>query len=388
MIFKFDQYIDNKPYPNTAIHVARPHTAEWRQFSQHWPFSEPPSLIDYFNNESISWTNGDTECYIIAVSFFDFSINWFELIPAKRKKEIQQGQLYLVFYYSEGDNPFHLRQHLEKQCVENNVPTCQLLLISANSFADQLPNSAWFADDELLFRLRNRGIMPLPYHEHPRTNLFTALVRTHKWWRATTMAELWRQGWHSQGLFSYNPTIAVGEPEEENPIQVDLIPGLRTDTYKFLKHQFTADHQTSDQHNNHHLCVPAHFQDSYLNIVIETHMDVDQSGGVFITEKTFKPIKHAQPFIIFGAAHTLAKLQDLGYKTFNGVIDNSYDHIEDTTQRWMKLISILNNMFSKGPDYMHKMYCACKSDLLHNQQIFLRSKKNRLNTLIEKILCK
>ena len=389
MILEFDRYINNRPYPNLARHSAEPLTPAWRQFSHYWPYSEPPSLVDYFNDEFINWKDHGSRWYLVAVSFFDFSINWFDLIPTHRKQEMQQQKLYLVFYYSEGDNPVLLRQHLEKQCTENQVPTQQLLLISANSAADQLEQSAWFVDDELLFRKRNRNVQSLQYHELPRQHLYTALVRTHKWWRATTMAEFWKRGWESNGFLSYNSTISVGESEGDNPIEVDLFEGLRSATYGFLKNcPFKSDNLTSDQHNDHHLCVPEHYVDAYLNVVLETHMDVDQSQGVFITEKTFKPIKHAQPFVIFGAANTLSRLQELGYKTFDNVIDNSYDQILDTTQRWAKLISILDNMFSKGHDHMHQIYCACKSDLLHNQQIFLSSKQDRLNTLIGKISCK
>ena len=386
MIFEFDKFIGTRPYPNLAKHQAKPLTAEWRQFSQHWPFSEPPNLIEYFRDESVDHSNQRNKYYLISISFFDFSIDWFSLLPKSRILEMQQEKLHLMFFYSEGDNPVRMREHLLSQCKLHNVPAHMLIIISANSAADQLPGCAWFADDELLFRKRNRKVTALRYHENPRSKMFTSLVRTHKWWRATTMAEFWKRGWQPNGYFSYNTEVAVGEPEHENPIEVDCVNGLRSAMYDFLKNcPFKSDNLSSDQHNNHHLCVPEHYNNSYLNIVIETHMDVDQSNGVFLTEKTFKPIKHAQPFVIFGAAHSLARLRDLGYRVFDGVIDNSYDLIEDTTQRWIKLVDILDHMFSQGPDYMHQMLCCCQFDLLHNQQYFLSSKKDRLNNLLRKI---
>lgn len=388
MILEFDTYIDQVPYPNLARHQARPYTAAWRQFSTVWPFSEPVVLLDYLEQDAIKVSHCQERWYIIALSYFDFSIDWFELMPLYRKTQLQQAEIMLVFYYSEGDNPMRIRHHLENQCINNSVPIEQLRLISANSSADLMPNCAWFADDEMLYRLRNKNITALQFHQRPRKKLFTALVRTHKWWRAATMSELWRQGWHKHGFFSYNTLIDIGEPKTNNPLELDSIYGLESSMNLFLKQKFTADNLTSDQHNNHHLCVQEHFLDSYLNVVLETHMDVDQSHGVFITEKTFKPIKHAQPFVIFGAAHTLKKLQDLGYKTFDSVIDNSYDSIENTTQRWICLISILNHMFSQGPVYMHQVLSACKDDLLHNQKIFLQNKQGRIQFLLDKLSCK
>lgn len=384
MIFEFDRYSQDKPYPNLARHRAEAYTPEWRQFSQHWPFSEPPMLIEYLRDEGLAWRDSGPRVLLVAVSFFDFSIEWFDLIPQQQVDAMRSGDLRLCFFYSEGDNPQVLRRHLEQQCRTAGVDPAQLMLITANSAADQIPGSAWFADDELLFRKRNRRVAALSYHERPRSRLFTALVRTHKWWRATVMADLWRRDYHRLGYFSYNPAVAVGEPESENPIEVDRWPGLRSAIYEFTQQRFQADDMTAAEHNDHHLCVPEHFEDSYLNIVIETHMDVDQSGGAFLTEKTFKPIKHCQPFVIFGAAHSLARLRDLGYRTFDSVIDPAYDSIENTTERYECLMYMLDEMISRGPQYLHRQLMACREDLCHNQQHFLSSKHDRLNTLLGK----
>lgn len=383
MIFEFDQW----PRPNLAKHQAQPLTPAWREFSQHWPFSEPPMLVEYCQSEGIP-TNQGIRCYLVALSFFDFSIDWFSLIPAERIDALRQQQLYLMFFYSEGDNPRAVRDHLEQQCVRAGVPVKQLLLVTANSISDQLPGSAWFADDELLYRHRNQNISALPYHEQPRSRLFTALVRTHKWWRATVMTEFWRRGWHELGYFSYNPAVTIDDSEENNPIEIEYFPGLQEDIHKFLQTQFTADDMNSDQHNDHTLIVPAHYDDSYINVIIETHMDTDQSGGVFLTEKTFKPIKHCQPFIVFGAPHTLKKLRELGYRTFDNVIDNSYDNIVNTTDRWWCATNALRKLIEQGNEGLRQTYCQCRNDLVHNQQLFLSSKRQRIESLLGKINCK
>jgi hypothetical protein len=387
MIFEFDEIIQGKPYPNLARHRAVPYTPEWRQFSQHNPFSEPPTLIEWLQDEGIEWNVSGPRIYLVAVSFFSFNINWFDLIPKDRLLDIQQKKLYFCLFYSEGDNPWRLREHLEMQCRDNDVPVEQLLVITANSMSDSIPHSAWFADDELLFRKRNRNIPAISYHERPREKLFTALVRTHKWWRATVMAGIRQRGWQELGYFSYNPYVYVGEPEDENPIEIDRWEGLRTAARYLAENKFSADTFTSDEHNDHHLCVNEHYDNSYLNIVIETHMDVDQSNGVFLTEKTFKPIKHAQPFVIFGAPHSLARLRDMGYRTFDNVIDPSYDNIENTTDRYAALMHTLEDMIGGGAPRMHEIYCACREDLIHNQRHFLASKADRLNTLLGKLIC-
>ena len=144
---------------------------------------------------------------------------------------------------------------------------------------------------------------------------------------------------------------------------------------------FAADELNSDQHNQYSSTVMEHFENSYLNVVLETHLDCDQSGGVFLTEKTFKPIKHCQPFIIFGAVGTIQHLRQMGYRTFDHVIDHSYDSIQDNTERWDCACKEFERLMTVD---LHQLYLNCKDDLLHNQQLFLAPKARRLNSLLER----
>jgi hypothetical protein len=115
---------------------------------------------------------------------------------------------------------------------------------------------------------------------------------------------------------------------------------------------------------------------------LETHFDADQSGGAFLTEKTFKPIKHGQPFVIVGAPGSLAALRSLGYRTFDHSIDNRYDDETNNTQRWIKIKSAIAKIKSQD---MHAWFNHCKDDVEHNQQLFCSSKKHRLNNLLERL---
>ena len=104
---------------------------------------------------------------------------------------------------------------------------------------------------------------------------------------------------------------------------------------------------------------------------------------MFLTEKTFKPIKHAQPFVIVGAAGSIHQLRDMGYKTFDHVIDHSYDTIVNNTQRWDAVCNEMERIAKNKK--IHQLYVACKEDLLHNQQLFLASKANRVETILGKL---
>ena len=54
----------------------------------------------------------------------------------------------------------------------------------------------------------------------------------------------------------------------------------------------------------------------------------------YMTEKTVKPIMGKRLFIIFSGVNFLKNLQSLGFKTFDGIINESYDQILDNEERW------------------------------------------------------
>ena len=66
------------------------------------------------------------------------------------------------------------------------------------------------------------------------------------------------------------------------------------------------------------------------SLVCETNFD---NEFVFMTEKTVKPILSRRLFITLGNRYHLAALRRLGFRTFDSIIDESYDSIENPTSR-------------------------------------------------------
>jgi hypothetical protein len=145
---------------------------------------------------------------------------------------------------------------------------------------------------------------------------------------------------------------------------------------------YACDDLTAEQHNDHSLHVAEHWESTACSIVLETLFDTDQSGGVFLTEKTFKCFKHAHPFVLFAPPGSLAALRDLGYRTFDRVIDPGYDQIIDSTRRFQSAIRTIHDLARLNPN---ELYNRCLEDVVHNQQVFLASKWDRLNTLYERL---
>jgi len=284
-----------------------------------------------------------------------------------------------LFYYHEGDNPARIKQRLDQLLAVHQLPERCYVFVSANSAADAVPGFVYFADFELWYYQRNIGSPRLSIHSFDRKRDFTVLNRLHKSWRATAMADLKRNSVLDNSYWSYCET---GSLDLDNPIEIDSISGLRPAVEQFLEHApYESDNLDQAQRNNHSLVDPKYYVNSYCNIVMETHFDADQSGGTFLTEKTFKPIKHGQLFFVAGPAGSLQALRNLGYRTFDNVFDNVYDRITNNTQRWQRLRDAIKQAQYRLAD----RFAAARADIEHNQQLFQASKIQRLNTLIRKI---
>lgn len=378
-----DRVVKGKIYPALTSHQARPYTQAWREFDLHWPYTIPARIEEYCNVHSVpikshSIDNFPTGCfYPIALAFFNFDIDYFELLPDKVFDAVGLGKLKILFLYHEGDNPVKIKNRLDQLVHDHHLPAMCYKFVSGNTTACSLENFAYFCDFELWYQCRNQD-SALPWHSSSRSKDFVALNRLHKSWRATFMTDI--MPLLSCSYWSYCQSGSI--VDEENPLEIDSVTGLRHRVQRFLDSApYYADELSDHDRNNHAITMSKFFSDAWMHIVIETHWDADQSGGAFLTEKTFKPIKHAQPFFIAGCAGSLATLRQLGYRTFDSVLDNSYDTILDNTKRWQRLRECIESVRHCLP----QVFDACKQDVIHNQQLFLASKTQRLNTLLERL---
>lgn len=382
-----DRIIKGRIYPALARHQAVPYTQAWREFGQHWPHTIPIPLEEYCNyhgiNLNIYSINDELPAcvfYPVGLEFFDFSIDYFELLNSEIRKKLREEQIRVLFYYYEGDNPARIKIRLDALAEDHLLPPDCYVFVSANSAANKIPRFVAFQDSELWYWQRNHSLPALKIHREPRERDFTVLNRLHKSWRALAMADLKNLDLLDNSYWSYcEPGVF---DDAECPIEIDAIAGLRTATEEFLRSApYISDELDYDQRNDHSTLVPKYHVNSYCNIVMETHFDADQSGGVFLTEKTFKPIKHGQMFFIAGPAGSLQVLRDLGYRVFDSVLDNSYDLESDHTQRWMALTRSIYFAQPQLPEFFE----LCRADIEHNQQLFQSSKTDRLTTLIKEI---
>ena len=106
------------------------------------------------------------------------------------------------------------------------------------------------------------------------------------------------------------------------------------------------------------------YERSQLTVVTESHFN--QTGGLFITEKTFRPLLVGHPFMVLGQKGTLKKLRSWGFKTDFDGIDQSYDLIEDNRERFIQFHRSLTNWYNIPLEEKKLMLQKWESTIKHN----------------------
>jgi hypothetical protein len=389
--FVVDRITKGHAYPNLAVHPAEPYTQSWREFGSHYPYTVPVELINHCETHAypyrlIPTTDIELDAaadlwYPVQFGRFDHDIDYMGLLSKTIKEAVANKQIRILFYYHEGDDPQKIKDRLDLLCQLNSLDIDCYRFVSANTAADSINGCVYFSDHELLYWHRNRNVNNLLFTVVPMRRNFLIMNRTHKAWRSAVMADLARRGVLDQALYSYNCDVCQGDSLDDCAIQADTL-GLLPHIETFLAGvPYRCDTLTSDQHNDHSLTSDL-FDRTWCSVILETHFDADGSHGAFLTEKTFKCLKHGHPFVLVGCAGSLAALRAAGYRTFDHCIDPAYDTIQDNTLRWLAVRALILDLDSKD---MSSVYAECAEDILHNRQHFLASKYNRLNSLYERL---
>ena len=102
------------------------------------------------------------------------------------------------------------------------------------------------------------------------------------------------------------------------------------------------------------------YKQTAYSVVAETGYSNDFS---LFSEKTFKPILCKRLFIMFAGQHYLKHLRSIGYQTFEGIIDETYDTIADPYVRWSLAF---NQMMWLSTQYQQVILERAKPILEHN----------------------
>ena len=103
------------------------------------------------------------------------------------------------------------------------------------------------------------------------------------------------------------------------------------------------------------------YANTWYSIITETNNG--DIHGVSLTEKIGRAFFAKRIFILFGAAGSLTLLKQLGFKTFDSVIDETYDTVQDHVLRWKMAFDQVEKLAELDP---RKIYDQTEEIREHN----------------------
>lgn len=104
-----------------------------------------------------------------------------------------------------------------------------------------------------------------------------------------------------------------------------------------------------------------------IEVVLETLFDDTRHH---LTEKTLRSIACGKPFILVSTPGSLQYLRDYGFKTFSGLIDESYDQIQDPAERLQFIINEMHRIKSMPTETKLQFFRQLNEIANYNKMLF------------------
>jgi len=173
----------------------------------------------------------------------------------------------------------------------------------------------------------------------------------------------WDSRWNEL-LRYYSDSPTVLEILKRND-SIKQLPPMYLDTEDLVTNR--ADQTTSTYR---------YYENSYFSVVNETtfHTKMGYDGVPFLSEKIFKCIAMKHPFIMVTVPNSLKYLKQLGYKTFDGLIDESYDLETDDSKRILKILDEIDRLCSLEGQSLNNFLIDAREISNYNYNV-LKNKK-------------
>lgn len=104
-----------------------------------------------------------------------------------------------------------------------------------------------------------------------------------------------------------------------------------------------------------------------IEIVLETVFD-DQRNH--LTEKTLRAIACGKPFLLVSTPGSLEYLKSYGFQTFNGLIDESYDTIQNSSERLTAVVKEMQRLANLPTSQKKQLWQKLYQIAEHNRELF------------------
>lgn len=371
------------------------------------PYLGPNDSIEYRDQNiifSISEFRGYWY-YWVEYHHADNLRNLHKVIPPEVLAKIKKGHIYLAPYHSHEAQVNVVESVYKHAVIELGIPEDKIhfytesptIKSKISEVAASLGKKTFrcfhttifehFCKNSILY-LESRVKDPMITLESKKYDKkFLNFNRRWRWHRPTLVAHMYLENLLDLGY------VSLGQCEENwgwNSNWDDILrchshrPEIRQKLIDNKDKIFAIPQLYLDQENlhiNHNAPMEStldYYRNTYFSVITETNFFFAQEPAVFLTEKLFKSIAHKHPFIVLSRPKTLSCLKDLGYKTFEGLIDESYDNEDDDVTRMMKILSEIKRLCylseSELEEFLFKAreICEYNYNVLINKKQFIR----------------
>jgi hypothetical protein len=127
-----------------------------------------------------------------------------------------------------------------------------------------------------------------------------------------------------------------------------------------VRDQFTTPESYADTNRS----LLNYYNQFAIEIVCETYT---QGNTFFPTEKTIRPVMAAKPVLVYGPQYFLARLRTMGFQTYHGLWDESYDLCQGV-ERWRMIQGVMQSISKKTPQEHQQLLAKAHEIALHNRQ--------------------
>lgn len=367
---------------------------------QYYPASDEKD--GYIIPVSVNHSPDDWTGYNPRVKSFFFYLN------EKYLKDLRDKKAFLMLDQSlEGYQTPWLWDYFHKQCQEWDVSPKRIIYVTGNMIADEVYNK-WCEDNNIIEKLkvipyphfeldmgmtcygRSKGekAHPLPTFqdhinykiEHPeRLKSFACLNKRIRPQRVWFYNYLYHSGLLKDGLVSMNDFPKHWYQWEGKNMDEELLNEITKDLPLLVYDKPNNELDDSFYINrfNDDICL-----DTFVTVISEAHCgDSDQT--MFLSEKTFKVLACRHPYMIMGNKDSLNMMRKIGYKTFDGFIDEGYDTLP-THERLQYLIESIRKVvnikdkigwFKSMEDTIEYNYSALIEKLFRFPNAYLEMKR-------------
>jgi len=280
-----------------------------------------------------------------------------------------------------GDYYYQFYQEVEEfdqWCQENNCDT-QLIIISTVDYPAEFnfsKNIHWITMRSM-YSFMMWGNQFNECNRKPIRKHFISLSSRPTWYRHHLFYYLHKNKLLDQGhvsyLFDWKRNDGNYSKKELFELTNSYIPPILIENlnleeiYNQLPYKNFIEKNQPERSMEAWTTVQDFYNESAVAVETETYISNELENNAGFTEKILRPLTFGNPFLLFGAPGSLNTLRQIGFETYNNIIDESYDLVSNNINRFDYVLQELDRITKLSIKELILMLDSVNDVIEHNQ---------------------